>query len=111
MPIATMCAPTLLAWASAWFRLARSSSSSSSALSPDSGRGETLSSMLYCPSSVWKSGSAMTSSTVALAIAGAKSASTRLSSISRPVSGLSTSKLEWASICSKTSRHSRTRLR
>ncbi len=51
--MATIFEPTSLAARSAALRLSRSSTSSSSAESPGSGRGGTLSSMLYCASSVW----------------------------------------------------------
>ena len=79
--------PVSFAFASAWSSDARSTVSSSSSESPDSGRGGTLNSMLYRPSSVWKFGSAIASSTSALAIAGCQVPSTRLSSISSPVIG------------------------
>src|SRR6478752_9397699 len=50
----------------------------------------------------------MLSRTAALAIVGENASSTRLSSISSPVSGRSNSKLCWDSIRSNTSRHWRT---
>ena len=66
-------------------------------------RGAMLISMLNCPSSVWKSGSAIASSTAALASAGRPSSSVRLSSISRPNDPRAGSKRSSASIRAKTS--------
>ena len=102
--MATIRLPRLRARWSASSSELRSSVSRPSAESPGSGRGATLSSMLNCASSVWKSGSSMASRTSALAKAGSKASSMRLSSIYSPVSGRSASKCASASIRSKTSR-------
>jgi hypothetical protein len=64
--------------------------------------------MLNCPSSVTKSGSAISLSTEALRIIGSPAASTRFSSISRPVSGASASNVASRSIRVNTSRLART---
>ena len=108
MPIGTSRAPRSAARASARLREVRRASSRSRAESPGSGRGATLSSMLNCASSVWYSGSAIASRTSSLTKAGWLPSSTRLSSISRPVSGTASSKTLSASIRSKTSRFWRT---
>ena len=60
--------------------------------------GGTLISMLNWPSSVWKSSLAIALSTSALRIAGSCAASTRLNSISSPVSGRSKSNFDSLSI-------------
>ena len=64
-----MCAPAVRERLSAWLRLARTDSSSSENTVSANWRGAMLISMLNCPSSVWKSGSAIASSTAALASA------------------------------------------
>ena len=79
-----MCAPTVRARSSAWLRLARVSRSKPENTPPLSSRGAKLISTLNCPSSVWKLGSAIASSTEALTSAGSPASSVRLSSISRP---------------------------
>ena len=108
IPIITMCAPTVRARSSAWLRLPRTESSSSAKTPSANWRGAMLISMLNCPSSVWKSGSAIASSTAALASAGRPSSSVRLSSISRPNEPRVASKRSSASMRAKTSRQVRT---
>src|SRR3954466_13764192 len=78
MPIITMCA--LISWArrSASLRLRRSSVSSSCAAPPDSDVGRALNSMLNCPTSAWKTSSAIPLRTSWLRIAGACRAPTRV---------------------------------
>jgi hypothetical protein len=67
-----------------------------------------LISTLNWPSSVWKLWSAIAASTSALRIAGSVRSSTRLSSISQPVSGRSKSNRDSRSRVANTSRHRRT---
>ena len=103
-----MCAPTARARSSALLRLPRTDSSSSRSTGPPSSRGAMLISTLNCPSSVWKSGSAIDSSTAAFAIAGSPASSVRFSSISRPNERRSGWKRDSASIRANTSRQART---
>ena len=104
IPTITMCAPTLRAFSSALLRLVRTSVSSSLSTVPFSERGATLISTLNCASSVWKSASAIASSTLALTSAGSPSSSVRLSSISRPIEPRAASKRASESMRAKTSR-------
>jgi len=98
-----MCAPAVRERSSAWLRLPRIDSSSSANTVGPNCRGAMLISMLNCPSSVWKSGSAIASRTAALASAGRPSSSVRLSSISRPNDPRAGSKRSSASMRAKTS--------
>ena len=103
-----MCAWAFCACSSAWLRSRRTVSSSSENTAPSSLRGGMLISMLNCASSVWKSSSAISSSTCVFASAGSPVSSVRLSSISSPIERRSGSKRDSASIRAKTSRHSLT---
>ena len=107
MPIITMCAPIARARSSAALRLARSSVSSSAAAVPASAVGRTFISMLNWPISAWKTSSAIAARTSSLRIAGSCRASTRLNSISMPVSGRSKSNFDSLSIRPNTSRQRR----
>ena len=107
MPIITMCAPIARARSSASLRLPRSSASSSAAAVPASAVGRTFISMLNWPISAWKTSSAIAARTSSLRIDGSCWASTRLNSISMPVSGRSKSNLDSLSIRPNTSRQRR----
>nr|BFF01382.1 hypothetical protein GCM10020241_30570 [Streptoalloteichus tenebrarius] len=104
IPIITSAAPASLALALAEFSESRRSRSSSSASSPANGRGGTLISMLCWPSSVWKHGSEIFSSTTVFAIAGRNTSSTRFSSISSPICCLGKWNASFASIRANASR-------
>ena len=103
-----MCARAFCACCSAWLRSRRTVSSSSENTVPSSLRGGMLISMLNCASSVWKSSSAISSSTCVFASAGSPVSSVRLSSISNPIERRSGSNRDSASIRANTSRHSLT---
>ena len=103
-----MCAWACSAFCSASLRSRRTVCSSSENTVPSSLRGGMLISMLNCASSVWKSSSAISSSTCWLAIAGSPVSSVRLSSISSPIERRSGSKRDSDSMRAKTSRHSLT---
>ena len=78
---------------SAWLRLAaHRTPRARENTAPSSSRGGMLISTLNWPSSVWKSASAIASSTAALPIAGSPASSVRLSSISSPNERRSASK-------------------
>ena len=108
MPIITMCAPMAADFCSASLRLRRRLSSNVVRPPSRSLAGAPLISMLNCPSSVWKSGSAIASSASAFFSAGSPTSSTRLSSTSSPVIGSSVSKRASRSIRANTSRLRRT---
>ena len=103
----TRCAPSVRARSSAQFRLDRTAFSNSASPAAAISRGATLISMLNWPISVWKAGSATSSSTRAFRFAGSPRSSTRLSSISMPVIGRSKSNCDSASIWASTSRQLR----
>ena len=63
-----------------------------------------LISTLNCPSSVWKSSSAIASSAAAFFIAGSPESSVRFSSISSPIERCSASKRDSESMRAKTSK-------
>ncbi len=100
----TMPAPASRAFAWAALSWLRTSSSRVTMAAPASDLGGMLISRLNWPSSVWNAGSSISSSTSLLRMAGSPWSSTRLSSISMPVSGSSKSNWFSASIRSSTSR-------
>lgn len=106
IPIITTPASISTACRWAYPRPALSSSASWSNTRPPSRWGRTFTSRLNIPSSVWKSGLAIRSSTCAFTILGMPSAPARFNSISSPIMFLGRSNLFSARSRSSPSRHS-----
>ena len=108
IPIITMCAPTVRERSSAWLRLPRTDSSSSAKTVVGELARRDVDLDVELPELGLEVGSAIASSTAALASAGRPSSSVRLSSISRPNEPRVASKRSSASMRAKTSRQVRT---